>query len=67
MTFDPLRDAFDAFNPLGMLCVFYPTKGVSVILDAFLNFLLHFLPPENLLWIFGNDFFLFLFFIFLLN
>ena len=59
MTFDPLRDGFDAFNPLGMLCVFYPTEGVFVILDAFLNFLLHFLPPENLLSIFGNYFFIF--------
>ena len=30
----PLRDVFDAFNPLGCfegLCVFYPTEGISVI------------------------------------
>ena len=40
-TSDPLRDVFDTFNPLGCFegpCVLYPTKGISIVFDALLNF-----------------------------
>ena len=35
-------------------CVFYPIEGISIIFNAFLNFLLHFLPSWNPLGIFGK-------------
>ena len=59
---DPLRDVFNAFNPLGMLLrvlVFFSDWAFLSFLDIFLNFPSHFQPPRNLLWIFGIFFFFF--------
>ena len=53
---NPPRDVLDAFNPLrNVLRVFVSFTQLRVFLsflDAFLNFLLHFLPFRNLLRIF---------------
>ena len=53
---DPLRDVFNAFNPLGnvlgVLVSFTQLRVFLLFLGAFLNFLLHFLPSENSLGIF---------------
>ena len=58
----PPMNVLDAFNPLGsVLRVFMSFTKLRVFLsflDAFLNFLLHFLPSRNPLVIFGNFFFL---------
>ena len=56
---DPLRDAFDASTRgcFGAPGVFHPIKGILSFLEAFLNFLLHFLHYGNALGIF--DFFFF--------
>ena len=52
----PPRNVLDAFNPLGnVLRVFVSFTQLRVFLsylDAFLNFLLHFLPSGNPLGIF---------------
>ena len=47
-----LRNVLDTFNP---------TKVISFILDAFLNFLSRFLPSRNPLGLFENYLFIYLF------
>ena len=56
-TSDPNRDVFDTFNPLGCFkgpCVLYPPEGISIAIDALLNFVLHFLSSGNPLRIFNT-------------
>ena len=53
MIFDPLGDVFDAFDPLGILCIgdaflgslsSLSTKGISIIFGRTFEFTFAFLP-----------------------